>query len=70
VMSASQGRRERGKACMKHVASNEALHNEQAMQSWMMSDKINFFPSVAPGVGYGDMRCSSGTERLLLLLTY
>jgi hypothetical protein len=55
---------------MKHVASNEDLHNEQAMQSWMMSDKINFFPSVAPGVGYGDMRCSSGTERLLLLLTY
>jgi len=28
---------------MKHVASIEVLHNEQAMQSWMMPDKIDFF---------------------------
>jgi len=28
---------------MKHVASIEVLHDEQAMQSWMMPDKIDFF---------------------------
>lgn len=39
---------------MKRVASIEVLHKEQAMQSWTMPDKIEcFFPSVAPGVGYG-----------------
>jgi hypothetical protein len=28
---------------MKHVASIEVLHNEQAMQSWTMPDKIQCF---------------------------
>jgi uncharacterized protein YbcC (UPF0753/DUF2309 family) len=28
---------------MKHVASVEVLHNEQAMQSWTMPDKIECF---------------------------
>jgi hypothetical protein len=51
---------------MKHVASIEVLHNEQAMQSWTMPDKIEWFFSKRGARRW--LRCVSGTDRMLLLM--